>query len=148
MGRRKPNNESGQGLVEFALVLPVLLILLLGILEGGLLLFNQHVITNASREGARYGIVARTPRRPVDGPNSIANVVAAYTADHLITFGEGVPVTTVTTNATSGGTSGALFGDNLTVRVSFRYDFLVLPNFVGELAGATDLVATAMMKYE
>jgi Flp pilus assembly protein TadG len=145
MGQRKRKNESGQGLVEFALVLPVLLLVLLSILEGGLLLFNQHVITNASREGARYGIVARVSRR---SGAEITNVVNAYTADHLITFGEGVPVTTVTTNTSSGSPSDAVFGDNLTVQVAFRYDFLVLPNFVGQLTGATDLLATAMMKYE
>ena len=44
MGRRRWGGESGQGLVEFALILPVLLILVLGIMEFGLLLYNQHVI--------------------------------------------------------------------------------------------------------
>jgi Flp pilus assembly protein TadG len=141
MGRGKWRDERGGAMVEFALILPVLMIILLGILEGGLLLFNQHIITNASREGARYGIVARTPRRTVE---EITAVVDAYCADHLVTFGEGTPATAVTPDPTS----GSLFGQDLAVQVSFTYDFLVLPNFVGEMLGATDLQATAVMKYE
>lgn len=47
--------------MEFALVLPVLLLILFGIIEFGLVMFDQAVITNASREGARAGIVLKTP---------------------------------------------------------------------------------------
>jgi len=49
--------ERGQALVEYALVLPILLLLLLGIMEFGILVFNYNTIANAAREGARYGIV-------------------------------------------------------------------------------------------
>jgi hypothetical protein len=45
-------------------------------------------------------------------------------------------------------TSGALFGADLSVRVTFHYDFLVLPGFVGTLIGGTDLQAQTTMKYE
>ena len=55
----KTKRQSGQALVELALVLPLLLILAFGIVEFGLLMYNKAVITNASREGARVGIVAQ-----------------------------------------------------------------------------------------
>jgi len=47
--------EAAQGMVEFALILPILLLLVLGIIEFGRLLFFYSSIASASREGARYG---------------------------------------------------------------------------------------------
>ena len=52
-----PKNTA-QGMVEFALVLPILLLLVLGIIEFGRLLFMYASITSASREAARYGAAA------------------------------------------------------------------------------------------
>ena len=49
-------SQKGATLVEFAIILPLLLLLIFSIIEFGLFLFNRHVITNASREGARAGI--------------------------------------------------------------------------------------------
>ena len=50
-----PPQSKGQSLVEFALVLPILLLLLLGIIEAGRLFFIYNAVTTASREAARYG---------------------------------------------------------------------------------------------
>jgi Flp pilus assembly protein TadG len=141
MSLRTREGRAGQGLIEFSIAVPVLLLLLLGITEFGLLLYDQHVITNASREGARYGIVARNPRRSVA---EIEAVVSAYCEDHLITFGAGTPVTAVE----PAPTSGSAFGDDLSVEVTFHFDFLVLPSFVASLIGGTDLRARTTMKYE
>ncbi len=50
-GRR---DERGVALVEFALVLPVLIMILLGLITGGLVLNEKQQMTYATREGARY----------------------------------------------------------------------------------------------
>ena len=50
-------HQKGAVAVEFALILPVLVLLLFGIVEFSLLMYNKQILTNASREGARYGIV-------------------------------------------------------------------------------------------
>jgi hypothetical protein len=50
--------EWGQELVEFALVLPVLLLLMYGIVEFGRVIFVYNTLANAAREGARCGIIA------------------------------------------------------------------------------------------
>lgn len=50
--------EHAQGMLEFALVLPVLLLLVLGVIEGGRLLFIYSAVNTASREGVRYGSAA------------------------------------------------------------------------------------------
>lgn len=50
-------NQRGQAVVEFALILPVLLLIICGVIEGGWLFSNQLMINNASREGARIGVI-------------------------------------------------------------------------------------------
>lgn len=49
------HSERGQELIEFALTLPLLLLLVLGIIEYGFLFQEYEVVTNAAREGARIG---------------------------------------------------------------------------------------------
>ena len=55
-------SQRGQSLVEFALVLPILLILVLGIVDFGMGLRAYVTLTNATREGARFAAVGE-PRR-------------------------------------------------------------------------------------
>lgn len=50
-------NQNGQAMVEFALVMPLLLLIICGIIEFGFLFSNQLMISNLSREGARYGVI-------------------------------------------------------------------------------------------
>ncbi len=49
------NKGYGQGIVEFALILPLLLLLIYGVIEAGRLLFIYSAVFTSSREGARYG---------------------------------------------------------------------------------------------
>ena len=53
-GRR---DEHGQSLVEAALTFPLLFLLFFGIIEFSLVIFSYNTISNAAREGARYGII-------------------------------------------------------------------------------------------
>jgi Flp pilus assembly protein TadG len=48
----------GQALVEFALVLPIFLLLLFGLIDVGRLVYTWNALNQAAREGARYGSVA------------------------------------------------------------------------------------------
>lgn len=53
-------NEKGQSIVEFALLLPILILIIMAIIEFGLLLNSYLALNNASREGARIGVVGGT----------------------------------------------------------------------------------------
>lgn len=50
-------NEKGQSLVEFALLLPILLLILMGIIQFGIIFNGQVTVTSAAREGARLAVV-------------------------------------------------------------------------------------------
>ena len=54
--------EQGAQLVEFALVLPLLLLVVLGIAEFGFIFMRWRVVTNAAREGARIAVLPGYPR--------------------------------------------------------------------------------------
>ena len=50
----RKGNSPAQSLVEFALVLPILLLLILGVMDFGRMFYTKMVLTNAAREGANY----------------------------------------------------------------------------------------------
>jgi len=89
IGKRKNKpaarrTESGQGLLEFALVLPALLLTLMGIADFGRLFAVYSNLFNAAREGARYGVVSP---RDVDGISTTArNHVKLVEADQVDIF--------------------------------------------------------------
>lgn len=128
------HGERGAAAVEFALVLPVLVVLLFGIIEFGFILYSKEVLTNASREGTRAGIVQAVPKPTV---GQIQGVVTNYISNTGVL---GTWTTTVT------GAGGA-FGANLTVTVTLPYNYLVLPNFT-TLTGPLTLTATTVMRHE
>jgi Flp pilus assembly protein TadG len=57
---RSRDSETGQGLVEFAFVVPVLFVILLGIIQLGWIFTSQIGLTNSIREAARYAATQRT----------------------------------------------------------------------------------------
>jgi Flp pilus assembly protein TadG len=61
-------NERGQSLVEAALGFPLLMLLFFGIIEFSLVVFTYNTLSNAAREGARYGVMH---------PNDAAGMAAA-----------------------------------------------------------------------
>lgn len=54
MKDKKKRNESGQSIVEFAIIVPILLTLLCGVLDFGWIYANQYKVENAAYAGARY----------------------------------------------------------------------------------------------
>jgi Flp pilus assembly protein TadG len=55
--KQRAESERGAELIEFALVFPLLLLLVLGMVDFGFLFQRYEVLTNAAREGARLGVL-------------------------------------------------------------------------------------------
>jgi Flp pilus assembly protein TadG len=128
--------EEGAAAVEFALVLPLLILILFGIIEFGFVLYDQEVITNASREGARFGIVIGSPRPSL---SQIQGVVNTYLTNAGLNAGNA----TVSVSGAQGAS-----GTDLTVSVTYPYTFIVLPNFAASLSDTLNLSAATLMKLE
>ena len=134
----KWETQKGGAAVEFAIVLPILVLLVSGIIEFSLALYDKAVITNASREGARAGIVSQDPR--VDDA-SIKGVVKRYCSNYLVTFGAHTAVTDGDISITRDAS-----GVDLTVTVMYPYTFLVLPKLM--TIGPINLAAATLMRME
>lgn len=72
--------ERGQSLVEFALVLPVLVILLVGVFDLGRAVMLSETLNAAVREGTRYAIVHGTTSSTPLGPATLTTPPAADNA--------------------------------------------------------------------
>ena len=53
---RRGRGQEGAAAVEFAIVLPILLLILAGLFDFGWGFYWKHTVTNASRGGARYAV--------------------------------------------------------------------------------------------
>jgi hypothetical protein len=136
-------DQGGVAAIEFAIVLPVLVILLCGIIEFSIAYYNKAMITNASREGARAGIAYDDVIRLTEA--EIGEIVNKYAAEHLITFGDSHDPVTVTDPIDGDPPASGL----LRVTVSYRYDFLIFPQFVSDMMeDFLNLTCETVMMYE
>ena len=139
-------DENGTSVVEFAIVAPLLFVIVFGIIEFGILLYDKAMITNASREGARAGIVFRPSRSATAENAEILAVIQAYCADHLISFDSS---SALTLNISREGFEA---GNSLTVTVDFPFRFLVFSNVIALIGGSTgsliNLQAETIMRME
>ena len=152
--RKRGLRERGQALVEFAFVVPIFLMLLLGIVDFGMGFKTYIEVTNATREGARFGalgwpegsfptdcgagddqtIVGRTCSAVGDDLASVQNVSVSYQEYN------GVP--------------GEQTGDSVVVAMTYDYDFITpIGGFIdfltgGSMPGTLTLESTTDMRLE
>ena len=137
---RRWNRERGAAVVEFALVLPLLLMLVLGAIDWGWYFYAREVVTNAAREGARTGSVSAVGSD--DATSAASSAASTYLSSLNLTGGT---VNVTTPDVTVGATV------THTVRVVVTFPAGSLTGFT--LPGFTSLVpssitATAQMRGE
>jgi Flp pilus assembly protein TadG len=122
------NRESGQTMVEFALILPTLAILLFGVIQFGIAFNNYLTVTDAVRAGARAGAVAR--HLPADERESSVTAKVMASAENLDTSQLAVSV-----SVSPGWETGA----DVTVSASYPFDIDLLGMVVasGDLESST-----------
>ena len=126
--------------MEFALILPILLMVLLGIIEMSLALYDKAILTNASREGSRAGIVLSSPKL---SDAQISAVVLNYTNGALISLG-----TTTAPTVTVVQSNPASFPNPLRVTVSYTYKGLGVGTLLGALGAPIVLTGSTSMVNE
>lgn len=145
--RKAARSERGAELIEFALVFPLLLFVVLGIVDFGFLFQRMEVVTNAAREGARIAVL------PGYSVADVRDRVCDYVQ------GGGVPMTAAqcasaaninvtNTTITAGGSS--ISGKSVTV--SFPHQYLFIGGFASWIGGGSfgtvPVNATAVMRDE
>lgn len=106
---RETNPQSGAALVEFAVLAPLLLLLLLGIVEFGWLFAQFNEVRHSAQEGARWGAVSRPDVDGAAGLNWGDMTARACNAADLPAG------TTISVDATLGG---GMKGDTASITVT------------------------------
>jgi hypothetical protein len=129
-------------------ILPVLLLLIFGIIEFSVLLYNKAVLTNASREGARAGVVYVSYTAPTSTARATAAVQSYLSGMPLIVWQGATPnpLTPLGSISAPCTASGVL----LTVNLTYDHNYLVLDNlnFFGAFPASVRLTGESVMRCE
>jgi Flp pilus assembly protein TadG len=127
--RPRRRDHRGQALVEFALVLPILLLLIFGLVDLGRAIYAQNALSEAAREGARYGSVQARSAGDLPG-------IETYTQDRIDSI-PGVTVTATCVLVDSDGTSSCAQNDLL--QVEARTDLEMITPIIAQIMGSLGL---------
>jgi len=131
MTGRKLGNQRGQALVEFTIILPLLLLIVMGIIQFGMI-FNSYLsLQNASREGARAGIVGSS---------------STEIRDTIIAVSPNLDASNLTVTVTPSD-AYRQSGDTLTVKLTYTYN-LTIPIIKNILGGSITLNTQTSMRIE
>jgi Flp pilus assembly protein TadG len=137
--RRRRKGERGSELIEFALVFPMLLMVVLAIVDFGFLFQRYEVVTNAAREGARVAVL------PGYTTSDIQDRVTSYA-----TAG-GLPTAPTVSIAATTITAGSSTWPATTVNVSYSHQYLFLGGIASWFGGSfssVTLTAASTMRNE
>ncbi|NDU86280.1 MAG: pilus assembly protein [Ferrovum sp.] len=159
------NMERGAAAVEFAIVFPIMLLVMFGIVEFGTMMYDQIMVTNAAREGARWGSVQSVSlTHPVScsdpgiaaiqgsspcsgsGSGSACMVASNYAASTLISYQGKSNSPSVSVNCNTFG-SGSTSGAAIEVTVNYTFQGLGF-GILSAVQGSSNLSSTAVMYYE
>jgi Flp pilus assembly protein TadG len=144
--RVAPEAERGQAIIELALTLPLLLLIIVGVFDFGLLFQRYEVVTNAAREGARLAVLsdqyttAEARQRAIDylraGGVPTDNIRSAPCTGSPVAGSVCVSVTPASTPISN--TSPVVNVDEMVVTVEYDHQHLVGP--IMRLFGGAGLV--------
>jgi len=145
--QKQPDAHPGQSLVEAALVLPILVILFLGIAEVGLFLFAQVQVTNATREGARYGSLCRLNHTCTDLTDAVKSAVFSE-AQLLHMSDTGSDCNTTVEVQPPSLTTAPAVGVPITVTVVYTYSSPFISNFVPMFPATLPIQHSVVMHFD
>lgn len=139
------DRRRGTAMVEMALVLPVFLMLVLGIIEFGRALTVMNLVTNAAREGARMAVIDGTT-------NSDVTTAVSTFLNQAIGKSASSATTTITVTAATGNpdpanqVGSALPRDLVTVKVQIPFNSVAL--IPGKYLTGKQLSGVSSMRHE
>ena len=133
---------SGAVLIEFALTLPLLLLVVVGIFDFGFLFQQYEVVTNAAREGARMAVLPGYTEKDVSDRVDAYLNAGGVKSPHL-------PATAVPTLITPGGGAAPIGAMKVTVSVDYTFKYLgSIAQLFGSSYGKVTLTAVSEMRTE
>jgi Flp pilus assembly protein TadG len=135
---RRTRGESGQALLEFALIAPSVILIMFGVLSFGLIFSWKNVLNNAAREGARAGAICMTD-------DQIRTVVAGNVSILPRAGSVAVSITSLDTGGNALPAGQRQRGGTVTVSLSYTANVVSIP---GIMASTRVLTAMATFRSE
>lgn len=148
---RRFKSSRGQSLVEFAMVLPMVMILIFGVIDFGMALRSYITITNATREGGRFAALGNPPGSyPADctTPSNTTTIGRVCTGLEGLDLNSGLQSVTVTYP------TGESPGAEVVVAADYTYEYITplgaMVNFfsVGSFPDNIPLSTSTSMRLE
>ena len=143
--------RRGASVIEAAVVLPIVLLFLMGILEYGRYVMMMQVLTNASREGAHYAL-AHTEPFTLQGTtygnatSDVQTIVSKFSAGQQLA-GQTIQVYESDAAGNNLGVwTGAASGESICVKISGTYHFMI-PSMLS-LPSSRTVTAQSIMRSE
>lgn len=145
--KRSLRAERGAIAVEFAILLPVFLLLVFGIIDFGHAFYMKQMVSNASREGARYGTRYTTN---TGGTHLIPNAFDPTISSWVTSKYSSLLPTDANLQVTPDGAgySSGTAGEDLSVAVTATKHWWIVGSLVPGLGSTTTLSSTTWMKVE
>jgi Flp pilus assembly protein TadG len=140
-----PRNHRGQALVEFALILPVFVLLLVGILDFGRAVFAFNTLNNAAREGGRVAIVDQTQAHIQARAAGRTDFLGVPPSNVTVDYRDPDDVATANSCAGSPG-QNSIVGCLAVVRVT--YDYNAATPILAQIIGTIPLAGESMFRVE
>lgn len=125
---KRPSDSRGQALVEFAFAFPILILLIFGLLDLGRAVYAQHQISEAAREGARYGSVQARSATDIAG-------IEAYAEARI----SGIPGVTATAACIRPGDVVLPCSANDVLQVTVETDLEMITPIIAQLLSAAGI---------
>ncbi len=135
---RRYRDASGQSLVEFALVAPILFLVILGLVDGGRIVFINNELSQAAQEGARWATVQGRAASEADGENT---AVTDEIRSRIVV----APAPAITVSCTDLGAQSGSCGSGDLLSVSIRSSVSPITPIIGDIIGPLVLTAEAQM---
>ena len=129
--------DRGQALVEFALIIPILLILLIAIFDVGRLVFAYNDITNSARSGVRVAIVNQGGTVARDATINQASL-GLQPSDVTITY----------LNSAADAACGNPYKVGCLARVTVRFPWSSITPIIGSILGPITVTTSTTMPIE
>ena len=129
---KQPSRRGrGQGLVEFALVLPILLLVIFGIIDFGRAVYAYNTIGNAARTGGRVAIVSQT-----------ASSIQAAAINQAVALG------TRPSDVTTTYSCGSSYAIGCIASVTVKYQFHAITPIIGQIWQTINMESTTQLPIE
>jgi len=132
-------SERGAELIEFAIVVPLLILMLAAIMDFGMMFRTLEAITNAAREGARVGVL----------PGYANTDITSRVNQYMTATGLSGPYTVNVANVSVTTTANTFAAKSVTVNYTYQ-PFILAPvsTLFGGTFGAVPLTAVTVMRTE